>query len=179
MRFLPRLFLTSLVAVLLVPSMFAAEDPAADAQMLRSIYTAALTTSPAYENLRELTTKFPGRLSGSKNLEGAVQWSRSLLEKTGADRTELQPVMVPHWERGAPESVRYFSRQFVSPAPLAALALGGSVPTPTGGLTAPVVELHSLAELKTTDVKGKIVFFNRPMNPLRPDSESFTAANPS
>ena len=166
MRFLPRLFLTSLVAVLLVPSMFAAEDPAADAQMLRSIYTAALTTSPAYENLRELTTKFPGRLSGSKNLEGAVQWSRSLLEKTGADRTELQPVMVPHWERGAPESVRYFSRQFVSPAPLAALALGGSVPTPTGGLTAPVVELHSLAELKTTDVKGKIVFFNRPMNPV-------------
>ena len=49
---------------------------------------------------------------------------------------------------------------------LTAVALGGSVPTPTGGLTAPVVELQSLDQLKTADVKGKIVFFNRPMNPL-------------
>jgi hypothetical protein len=45
------------------------------------------------------------------------------------------------------------------------VAIGGSVPTPAGGLVAPVIELHSLAELKTADVKGKIVFFNRPMNP--------------
>jgi hypothetical protein len=159
MRFLPRLLLAALVALPLAPAMFAAEDPAADAQMLRMIYTAALTTSPAYENLRELTTRFPGRLAGSPNLAGAVQWGRSLLEKTGADRTELQPVMVPHWERGAPERV------WLGNIPLAAVALGGSVPTPAGGLRAPVIELHSLSALKTADVKGKIVFFNRPMNP--------------
>ena len=138
----------------------------ADAVMLRRLYDAALTTSPAYEQLRELTTKFPGRLSGSKNLEGAVQWAHALLQKQGADRTELQPVMVPHWERGAKESVSFFSGRLDGVAPsLTAVALGGSVPTPAGGLTAPVVELHSLAELKTTEVKGKIVFFNRPMNP--------------
>ena len=138
----------------------------ADAVMLRRLYDAALTTSPAYEQLRELTTKFPGRLSGSKNLEGAVQWAHALLQKQGADRTELQPVMVPHWERGAKESVSFFSGRLDGVAPsLTAVALGGSVPTPAGGLTAPVVELHSLVELKTTEVKGKIVFFNRPMNP--------------
>lgn len=135
------------------------EGGPADEKMLRAIYTAALTASPVYENLRALTTKFPGRLSGSKNLEGAVLWGEALLKSTGADRTELQPVMVPHWERGAPETVR------LGNARLAAVALGGSVPTPAGGLTAPVVELHSLAELKTADVKGRIVFFNRPMNP--------------
>jgi len=66
---------------------------------------------------------------------------------------------VPHWKRGAPETVRAGNSR------LSAVALGGSVPTPAGGLTAPVIELHSLAELKTADVKGKIVFFNRPMNP--------------
>jgi len=166
MRLLSRLAPVAFCAAALFHPAVAAGNPADDEQMLRAIYSAALTTSPAYEHLRELTTKYPGRLSGSKNLEGAVLWGQAVLQATGATRTELQPVMVPHWERGAPESVRYFTRQFVSPAPLSAVALGGSVPTPAGGLTAPVVELQSLDALKTTDVKGRIVFFNRPMNPL-------------
>ena len=160
MRYLARLTLIVL-AIAVIQPLRAAEDTAADEKMLRALYTAALTTSPVYENLRELTAKFPGRLSGSKNLEGAVLWSEAVLKAAGADRTELQPVMVPHWERGAKESVR-----LAGGAALTAVALGGSVPTPAGGLTAPVVELRSLDELKTTDVKGKIAFFNRPMNPL-------------
>ncbi|MBI2814824.1 MAG: M20/M25/M40 family metallo-hydrolase [Opitutae bacterium] len=167
MRSLPRL---ALIAVTLVASsqpLRAAEDSASDEKMLRAIYTAALTSSPAYENLRELTAKFPGRLAGAKNLEGAVRWSEAALKTAGADRTELQPVMVPHWERGAKESVlMHLATLRGLTTPLSALALGGSVPTPAGGLRAPVVELHSLDALKTADVKGKIVFFNRPMNPL-------------
>lgn len=166
MRHLPRLAPIALWLAACFNPAIAAEEPSADEQMLRALYTAALTTSPAYEQLRELTTQFPGRLSGSKSLEGAVRWGEAVLQATGADRTELQPVMVPHWERGARESVRYSTRQFVSPAPLSAVALGGSVATPAGGLTAPVVELQALDALKTTDVKGKIVFFNRPMNPV-------------
>lgn len=150
----------------LLPSIHAAEDTSADEKMLQGIYTAALTTSPAYEHLRELTSQFPGRLSGSKHLEGAILWAKATLEQTGVDRIELQPVMVPHWERGAPESVSLFPTELNSSPLLTAVALGGSVPTPVGGLLAPVVELHSLDELKTTDVKGKIVFFNRPMNPV-------------
>ncbi len=160
-----RLVPTALLAVVCFAPAHAAEDAATDEQMLRALYSAALTTSPAYGQLRMLTEKYPGRLAGSKNLEGAVQWTKSILEQTGVDRTELQSVMVPHWERGAPETVRYYSRQFVSPVQLNAVALGGSVPTPTGGLRAPVVVLRSLDELKTADVKGRIVFFNRPMNP--------------
>ena len=165
MRLLTRLTATVLCAIPFLPSLHSAEDPVADEKMLRQIYTAALTTSPVYENLRELTTQYPGRLAGSKNLTGAVQWGKTILEQTGVDRTELQPAMVPHWERGSPESVRYFSPLSVGSTPLAAVALGGSVPTPTTGLRAPVIELHSLDELKTADVKGKIVFFNRPMDP--------------
>ncbi len=154
-----------LSSLLLAPLAFAAglcaqtPVPDADAAMLRRIYDAALTDSPAYEHLNQLVAKFPGRLSGSKKLAGAVQWAKAVLEKQGVDRLELQPVMVPHWERGAKESV------FLGIAELTAVALGGSVPTPAGGLRAPVVELHSLDELKTADVKGKIVFFNRPLDP--------------
>jgi len=150
----------ALCATSCLNSVRAVEDTAADEKMLRAIYTAALTNGPAHGHLRELTTQYPGRLAGSKNLAGAVQWGEALLKATGADRTELQPALVPHWERGAKERIA-----IVGGAQLSAVALGGSVPTPAGGLTAPVVELHALAELKTADVKGKIVFFNRPMNP--------------
>ncbi len=73
-----------------------AEDSGADEKMLRSLYTAALTNSPAYEQLRELTTKYPGRLGGSQNLAGAVKWSLAILQATGVDRSELQPALVPH-----------------------------------------------------------------------------------
>ncbi len=154
------------LATLTLATGLCAQSPAPDADtaLLRHLYDAALTDSPAYAHLGELVSQFPGRLSGSKKLEGAVQWGKGVLEKQGVDRLELQPVMVPHWERGAPESVRFISSDGKSAA-LAAFALGGSVPTPAGGLRASVVELHSLDELKTTDVKGKIVFFNRSMDP--------------
>ncbi|NBR58475.1 MAG: peptidase M28 family protein, partial [Opitutaceae bacterium] len=142
------------VSTILVPA--PAEDSGADEKMLRAIYTAALTNSPAYEQLRELTTKYPGRLGGSKNLAGAVQWGQALLQETGVDRTELQSAVVPHWERGATESVRYYPQLGNTAIPLTAIALGGSVPTPVTGLRASVIELHTLAELKTADVKGKI-----------------------
>ncbi len=166
MRFLTRLLPAVLGAALSFSPVRAADDTAADEKMLRVLYTAALTNGPAYEQLRELTTRFPGRLAGSKHLEGAVQWGESVLKATGVDRTELQPAMVPHWERGAPETVEISPDYIAGKVPhLTAVALGGSVPTPAGGLRAPVIELHSLDELKTAGVKGKIVFFNRPMNP--------------
>ncbi|MFI5335339.1 MAG: M20/M25/M40 family metallo-hydrolase [Opitutales bacterium] len=137
--------------------------PTPDELMLRRIYDTALVGGPAHDQLRELCETFPGRLAGSTKLVGAAAWARGILTRQGADRTELQPVMVPHWERGAPESVRIVNSS--GGEALTATALGGSVPTPAAGLTATVVELHSLDELKTTDVKGKIVFFNRAMNP--------------
>jgi hypothetical protein len=164
---------TALVATFAVTPSFgqdiatAVPAPNPDAVMMRKIYDAALVDSPVYEELRELTVKFPGRLSGTYKLVEAGAWAQKILEQQGADRTELQPVMVPHWERGAKESVRLLPLigGKDAPAELTAVAIGGSVPTPAGGLVASVVELHSLDELKTTDVKGKIVFFNRPMKP--------------
>jgi hypothetical protein len=161
-----RLTTRLLAATLLALPAFAAESAPADTDpaMLRRIYDAALADGTAYARLGELVDRYPGRISGSARLEGAVRWAQDILDKQGVDRTELQPVMVPHWERGAAESVRLLGADGRA-LPLTATALGGSVPTPEGGLRAPVIELQSLDELATRDVKGKVVFFNRPMRP--------------
>ncbi|PTX95645.1 M20/M25/M40 family metallo-hydrolase [Opitutus sp. ER46] len=144
----------------------AAPSPA-DEETVRRIYTEALTNGQAYARLRDLVSAHPGRLAGSKSLEGAVVWARQVLAAVPADRVEAQEVMVPHWERGAPESVALLDAKGM--VPLAALALGRSGATPEAGLTAPVIEVKSLDELAAlgrAKVEGRIVFFNRPMNPV-------------
>ena len=83
MRFRPRV-----PAGLISLSLFAAVPmPASDdAAVLRRIHDEAVTTSPAYEQLRELTTRFPGRLSGTRALEDAQAWAEDLLEAMDLDR---------------------------------------------------------------------------------------------
>jgi hypothetical protein len=50
-------------------------------------------------------------------------------------------------------------------APLSILGLGGSVPTPAGGVTARVVVVHSFDELeaRAAEVKGALVLFDVPL----------------
>jgi hypothetical protein len=134
-------------------------------EMLRSFYTEALVHGQAYGHLSELVSRFPGRLSGSDNLDGAVDWASALLGAMRLDRVIRQPVMVPHWKRGAAESV---SIAFESgDEPLSATALGGSGATPAGGIIAEVVRVRSLDELDILGggVAGKIVFFDGAMDP--------------
>jgi carboxypeptidase Q len=133
---------------------------------LRALYAEALAHGQAYENLRALVTGSPGRLAGSQSLERAVVWAEKTLRALPFDRVYKQEVMVPHWERGPKESVTLNSTSGATS--LTAVALGGSVPTPAGGLTASVIEVKTLAELEQLGrekIAGKIVFFNRPMNP--------------
>ena len=139
-------------------------DPAAET--VNRIFAEALAHGQAYDQLRELTTLFPGRLAGSKALEGAAEWGAQVLTGMGLTHVHLQDVMVPHWERGAPESVQLLSLKGAQL--LAAAALGNSAATPAGGLTAGVIEVHSLPEVEKLGrdrVAGKIIFFNRPMDP--------------
>jgi hypothetical protein len=131
---------------------------------INRIFSESLQRGRAYENLRALVTQSPGRLSGSKSLERAVEWANHALNGLNLDRVYTQEVMVPHWERGAQETVRLLSQG--NSVALSAVALGGSVPTAAGGLTAEVVEVQSLDELAALGrekIAGKIVFFNRPM----------------
>lgn len=133
--------------------------------MIRKIYDEELVNGQCYGNLHYLCKNIGQRLSGSANAQKAVEWGKKLMESYGFDRVFLQPVMVPHWVRGAKEEGAIIKGDKKIRVHIA--ALGMSVATPKNGLTAQVIELHSLKELETLGksiIKGKIVFFNRPFD---------------
>jgi len=139
---------------------------AQDSLMFRKIYDEELTNGQCYGNLHYLCKNIGQRLSGSANAQKAIDWGKKLMESYGFDKVFLQPVMVPHWVRGAKESGVIIDNGKRIPVALA--ALGMSVGTPAAGITANVIEVHSLKELDTlgeAKIKGKIVFFNRPFDP--------------
>jgi len=138
-----------------------------DALFLRSIYDKALTESACYDHLTYLSEVIGGRLAGSPQAAAAVEYTRQIMEEIGMDSVWLQPCMVPHWVRGAAEEARIVNSSKMGTVELSVTALGNSVGTDPGGLTAEVVEVKSLDEVDRLgeNLRGKIVFFNRPMDP--------------
>ena len=137
-----------------------------DEQMLKTIYKSALTNATCYSWLDNLSNKIGSRLSGSADAEKAVAYTKSELDKLGLDKVYLQEVMVPKWVRGKKEEAYATINGKKTLFPIC--ALGGSVATPERGLQAEIVEVKSIDELKAigaAKVKGKIIFFNRPMDP--------------
>ena len=91
------------------------------------------------------------------------------MKQLGFDTVWLQPMMVPHWVRGKKEIGRIVSKR-AGTVPVNVCALGGSIGTGSSGISANVVEVKSFDELKALGAKGvqgKIVFFNRPMDPTK------------
>ena len=138
-----------------------------DSLMLKSIYKTSLLNGMAYNWLDFLTNQIGGRLSGSLNAQRAVEWSKEELEKLDLDKVWLQPVLVPKWVRGPKEFALIETEPGVT-FNVSITALGGSVATPSVGLKAEVVEVKNFEELAVLgreNIDGKIVFFNRPMQP--------------
>jgi len=150
------------IILFLIPALISSQD---DKEQLRKIYRTSLTNGHSYDWLDYLSNEIGGRLSGSLNAELAVDYTKSELEKIGLDTVWLQPVMVPKWIRGNPEFA-YIETAPGKTIPVNLCALGGSISTPLGGIKAHVLEVQSIDQLKKTprdSIKGKIVFFNRPM----------------
>jgi carboxypeptidase Q len=131
------------------------------AQTADAIIQRELASSQAYSTLEYLTDHIGPRLSGSAGAAAAVRWTTSQFKKWGIPVTN-EKVMVPHWVRGEERAtlVSHFNQKVVL------TALGGSVATPEGGLTAEIIEVSSYDQLKSRGpaVKGKIVFYNNPMD---------------
>ena len=130
------------------------------------IYDQALSNGNSYEWLDYLSNQIGGRLSGSINYERSVKWGKEQLDLLEIDSVWLQPVMVPKWVRGAPEYAHIETRPGNNIS-VPIVALGGSISTPSIGISANVVEVKSFKELSDIgrdSVSGKIVFFNRPMD---------------
>jgi carboxypeptidase Q len=124
------------------------------------IVSAATANKRAWDRLAELTDTFGSRLSGSENLERAIEWAAETMKRDGLENVRKEPVMVPRWIRGR-ESVH-----IVTPVPsqLVMLGLGGSVGTPPDGIVAETLVVQSFADMqsRSADVKGRIVVFNVP-----------------
>jgi carboxypeptidase Q len=121
---------------------------------------AAMRDSAAWNRIAELTDTFGHRVSGSVALERAIDWTLERMRADGLENVRGERAMVRHWERGTE------SAELITPRrkPLAMLGLGGSVGTPAGGITAPVVVVTSFDDLtkRGAAVKGKIVLFDVP-----------------
>jgi hypothetical protein len=134
-----------------------------DKNIIEGFFREALIQKTAYEDLRYLCKKIGHRLSGSVGADKAVKWTSQRLKEHGADTVWLQEVMVPNWKRGNKEIAK-----IVNGKNLTICALGNSVPTPFEGITAEVIEVFRIEQLDSLGrekIQGKIVFFNRPMDP--------------
>ena len=106
----------------------------------------------------------PG-ITGSAEAEMAVKWGEKLLQSYGFDKVYLQEIKVPHWERGTKEAA-WIENDKGDILKLDVLALGGSIAT-KGLMNAEVVEVENLEDLKQrseSEIKGKIVFINKPFD---------------
>ncbi|XP_038601018.1 carboxypeptidase Q isoform X1 [Tachyglossus aculeatus] len=114
----------------------------------------------SYERLALLVDTVGPRLSGSKNLEKAIQIMYHNLVEDGLENVHLEPAKVPHWERGTEAAVMLEPRSHN----IAMLGLGSSIGTPPEGITAEVLVVTSFAELqrRASEAKGKIVAYNQP-----------------
>ncbi|NOT74632.1 MAG: M20/M25/M40 family metallo-hydrolase [Cyclobacteriaceae bacterium] len=162
--------LITLLFVVLLQAGFAQTN---DEASIRQIYNAALEDGKSYSMLEYLTTKIGQRLSGSPGAAAGVEWSRHVMEDFGFDSVWLQPVMVPHWVRGQKEIGRIVNSRKMGTVELNVCALGGSIGTGPAGIVGTVIEVKSfeeLAQLGIKNIQGKIVFFNRPMDPKQVDA---------
>ncbi len=170
-------FLPLLAAPALIPMTAAAQEPAPAGPypaVVEKLKDMGLEQEGAYELLRRLTSVGP-RLTGSPGAAAGVALMRAMMTELGFDDVRLEPVTVERWVRGATERAAIVDPPLGESGRLAISALGGSVGTPAGGLTASLVEVRSFEELGRLGaaVKGRIVLFNRPMD--RTSVETFKA----
>ncbi|MDP1726453.1 MAG: M28 family peptidase [Bacteroidota bacterium] len=138
-----------------------------DSLKIRMIVNEELLNGKCYERLDYLSNKIGGRLSGSPQAARAVEWAVQTLKNEGFDSVWLQPVMVPHWVRGEKEEAWFMNGSGKTAVHIC--ALGNAIATSKNGLMANIIEVKDFAELHKLGrdkINGKIVFFNRPMNPL-------------
>ncbi len=114
----------------------------------------------AWDRLAELTDTFGQRLSGSDNLNRAIQWAVETMKKDGLENVHTERVMVPRWVRGNESLEMTNPPHHVVPM----LGLGGSVATPPAGVEAEVMVVTNGDDLnkRAAEAKGRIVLFNVP-----------------
>ena len=136
-----------------------AEETFAQAEDLRD---RAMQGTNALAIVTSLTTEVGPRLAGSESEARAREWALNILKKKGFSQARIESFAMEAWERydeGAEVIAPY-------PQPLAVTALGGSVPTPEGGLVGKVAVFATLEDLKrapTGSLTGQIAYVGHAM----------------
>src|SRR5437899_2821292 len=137
---------------------------------LKRLQQAALNSDYAYRQVAHLANNIGPRLSGSTQAAKSVAYVASELKAIGCE-VQLEKVMVPHWVRGEETAalVQFPGQADNTMQKIVLCALGASVATPANGITADVIAVRNLDELKALPrdkVDGKTVLFNYPFDKL-------------
>ena len=124
------------------------------------IISTCLKSDESFDRLAYVCDTFGPRLSGSRNLENAIDWILAEMASDGLENVHGEPLMVPRWVRGD-ESARLLEPYEKN---LTMLGLGGSVATPVEGIEAELLVVSSFEELEERgkEAGGKIVLFDVP-----------------
>ncbi len=156
-----------LIFNLLICSIFLSAQTENDAFVLKKIYSTALAESNAYNWLYHLSENIGGRIAGSPNGAKAENYTQKILDSLTMNHTFRQACTTTFWNRKTESKVHMWMQNNVS-IELASTSLGNTVGTNNKLIRAEVIEVQSLDELiikGEENIKGKIVFFNRPMDP--------------
>jgi Zn-dependent M28 family amino/carboxypeptidase len=121
---------------------------------------AALASDEAYRELAGLCDGIGHRITGSPELDRAIDWGIAELTADGMT-VRREPVTVPVWVRNGAKATLLGAH----PRDLPILALGRSGATPPGGIDAEVVVVDSFAAyaaLPDSAVAGRIVVWDVP-----------------
>lgn len=114
-----------------------------------------------YDNLAIFSDDHAPRYAGSDALEEAINWTITQLKEDGLDKVDAEPFTINKWVRGEASAAILQPRQLK----LDIVALGTSVGTPPGGVTAEAVVVATFDELDQLGgegkIHGKIVVYNQ------------------
>ena len=113
----------------------------------------------SYDRLALFTDKFGSRISGSQNLENAIDYMLGQLNKDGLENVHGEDANVTHWMRNKESAKLVEPRDY----DIAITGLGGSVGTPEEGIFADAIVVRSFDDLdnRSDEVEGKIVIYNQ------------------
>ncbi len=97
----------------------------------------ALGDSPLYENLRKLTDEIGGRRTTSPEMAKAIDWAVKAFHAAGIESVHTESYTIPNsWNEGA----THLDVLAPMPFPVRLVSIGWAPATPTGGITANVVD---------------------------------------
>jgi len=132
-------------------------------QELKALTNSTMQSDLSYQLVESLTTEVGHRLMGSEGDKKSITWAVKKMQSLGFDKVWTEEVNGTFWQRGDAQ-VRILTPY---PQELVSIALGGSIATAKGGLSAEVAHFETLADLQAApdnSLAGKIAFISYRMD---------------